>query len=167
MKKILVLCLLILNSSCIFFTGRGDIENPLESAYKAITVDRETFEKSTIITNAQQNETSGRIYIKDNYLIINEPNKGFHVYNNSNPETPINIAFLKVLGSTNVSIKNNVVYANNATDLIALKINAEFNTVEVTKRVKNVFPEKISPDGFIHNTKDDEVVVDWILKQAK
>lgn len=165
MKKILLLGMIMSNMSCFYLQSDDDIiPESFYSNYEAVTLDRETFEKSTVLTQQQMHETSGRIYVKDNYLIINEPNKGFHIYNNSNPEAPENIGFLNVLGSTNISIKNNVAYINNATDLIAVKINADFNTIEVTKRVKNMFPEKTSPDGFSHNLNEDEVVVDWILK---
>ncbi len=165
MKKILLLGLIMFNSSCIYLGHEeDDITDPFESSYKAITLNREAFEQSTVLLEEQPHETSGRIYVKDNYLIINEPNKGFHIYNNVNPKLPINIGFLKVLGATNISIKNNVAYINNARDLIAVKLNSEFNTIEITKRVKNMFPEKVSPDGFLPDLEENEVLVNWVLK---
>lgn len=162
MKKLIVFFLILLNFSCFYLRSDDDGGEPFESAYEAIVFDRETFEKSTVLTESKAHESTGRIYLKDNYLIINELNKGFHIYNNTDPENPVNIGFLKVLGSTNLSIKNNLIYVNNAVDLIAIKIDTDFNTIEVTKRVKNVFPEKISPDGYTNNTND--IVIDWVLK---
>ena len=165
MKRTVLLLFLISITSCIYIRNDDDdvITEPYESAYEPIIITRSEFENSTALSNAIANEKSGKIYLKDNFLIINEVNKGFHIYNNSNPENPIKIGFLKVLGSTDLSIKGDVAYANNAVDLIAIKINTTFNEIEVTKRIRNVFPEKTAPDGFRH-TNDDEVVLDWILK---
>ena len=36
---------------------------------------------------------AGKIYIKDNYIFLNDVNKGIHVYDNSNPAAPRQIAF--------------------------------------------------------------------------
>lgn len=163
MKKIFVFCLSITFTSCFFLNTDDDIDS-FSSDYEAVVMDRETFESSTELLSNQPSEKSGKIYIKDNYLIVNEPNKGFHFYNNSNPENPEKIGFLKVLGSTDLSIKNDVIYANNAVDLIAIKIKPNLDGIEVTKRIKNIFPEKISPDGYLHNTENNEVVLNWILK---
>ncbi len=165
MKKSILFCLLVssINISCIYLHNDDD-EPPYTSAYEAITIDRETLENSTELISPQPNVKSGKIYVKDHYLIVNEPNEGFHIYNNSDPEAPSKIGFLKVLGSTDLSIKNNVVYANNAVDLIAIKINTDFNEISVTKRVKNIFPEKVSPDGYTNNKPNNEIVIDWVLK---
>ena len=38
----------------------------------------------------------GKIYVKDNYIFINELKKGLHIIDNSNPQQPQNIAFLKI-----------------------------------------------------------------------
>ncbi|AUP77570.1 LVIVD repeat-containing protein [Flavivirga eckloniae] len=168
MKKLLFLTLIFsINVSCFYFgNDDDDITDPIHSAYEAVTISRESLENSTELIGVQPSKESGKIYVKDHYLIINEPYKGFHIYDNSNPESPIKIGFLKILGSTDISIKGNVIYANNAIDLIAITINPAFNEIEVTKRVKNIFPKLVSPDGFYHNSesKEEEIVLDWNLK---
>jgi hypothetical protein len=40
-----------------------------------------------------------------------------------------------------------VLYADNAVDLVALKLNENLNGIEVVKRIHHVFPEPVSPDG--------------------
>jgi len=169
-KKInLIACIVlsVMTTSCIWNSNfNDDIINPTpsQSAYQAVIIQRDTFENSTELLNEQPQEQSGKIYVKDQFLLINEPNKGFHIYNNSNPENPQKIKFLKVLGSTDISIKGQVLYINNAVDLIAVTFNADFNTIEVTKRVRDVFPQLISPDGFYANlSSTDDIVVDWTI----
>lgn len=67
--------------------------------------------------------------MKDDFLIINGPNKGFHIYDNTNPENSKKLKFLEVLGSTDVSIKGNSIYTNNAIDLITLLVNDDFTSI--------------------------------------
>lgn len=162
MKKLLILVLAIGCTSCWY--TRVDEPEYLQSAYEPVILSRTDFENSTELMASQPNIKAGKIYVKDAYLIINEPNKGFHIYNNSDPKAPLKIGFLKLLGSSDISIRGNMLYANNGVDLIAVKIDLDANKIDVTKRVKNVFPEKISPDGFFNYTSGDEVVVDWVLK---
>ncbi len=156
----------ILFTSCIWdATDDTDdiIDPPFQSAYEAISLTREAFETSTEVIGTKTLLETGKIYVKDQYLLINEPNKGFHIYDNSNPANPVNIKFLKVLGSTDITIKENVLYINNAVDLIALTYNSDFSDVQITKRIRDVFPVMLSPDRFYPNIGNDEVVVDWTL----
>jgi len=41
-----------------------------------------------------------------------------------------------------------LIYADNAIDLIALKTTDDFASVQVTERIKSIFPEMESPDGY-------------------
>ena len=58
------------------------------------------------------------------------------------------MAFLHIDGCIDMAMKNNVIYADNAIDLIALKTTDNFASVQVTERIKNIFPEIESPDGY-------------------
>lgn len=153
--------------SCWLNTGEDD-DNMVEpfpiSSYNPVIVKRQVLETSTIFQEPQTIINSGKIYVKDNFLFINEKNQGFHIFNNSNPENPENIGFLKVLGSTDLAIKNDIIYVNNATDLIAIQTNMESNTIEITKRIPNTFPQMFSPEGFQYmNLEEDDIIVDWTL----
>jgi len=152
-------------NSCIWDNREDDINPPFEQQqYQAVTMLRTDFENSTELLPAKLIIETGKIYVKDDFLFINQPNKGFHVFDNSNPSAPVNMAFLKVLGSSDLSIKNNVLYINNATDLIAVKPNYTNNTVEITKRIINTFPELTAPNNCCYNnTPADEVIVNWTL----
>ncbi|MGB6269546.1 MAG: hypothetical protein WBF67_11120 [Olleya sp.] len=170
MKKLtnyLTVLIVLFASSCWYSNNVDDdvITQP-EYQYQAVTMLRSDFETSTILEDVKPLEETGKIYVKDGYLFINQPNKGFHIFDNSDPSNPINMAFLNVLGSTDLSIKNNMLYINNATDLIAIKPDFSTNTIEITKRVVNTFPELIAPDGFsYHYTAANEVIIDWILNE--
>ena len=116
--------------------------------YTPVYMQRNEMERSVKIETAQPLQLTGKIYLYGQYILVNEKYKGIHVIDNSNPASPQNIAFLHIDGCIDMAMKNNVLYADNAIDLIALKTTADFATVKLTERIKNIFPEIESPDGY-------------------
>lgn len=169
MKKINVLFAMLFCvafQSCCLFGDCEEVEFPdFETAYEPIYLNRGDFENSVILKDKLPIDTSGKIYVKDNFLFINELNKGFHVYDNSDPSNPVATKFIKAPGSTDLAIRENIIYINQATDLIAVEYNTNTNELSLTKRVENAFPPLRSPDGFdAYNIPENSVVVDWKLK---
>lgn len=167
-KSIILLLLATLVSSCIFPGIDDDINSgPFQSAYEPIKMPRNEFENTTQLHPPRSIVNSGKIYIKDHLLFINEIHEGFHVFDNSNPETPENIGFLKILASTDLAIKNDVIYSNNGPDLIAIVSNLDNMTIEISKRVVNTFPDSMSfsPDGFYFPTQENEIIIGYQLIQ--
>ncbi len=168
MKKLSIPFFIIISTllqSCFLIETNGG-DSPEQSQYQPITMLRSDFENSTTFLPTQTIINSGKIYVKDQYLFVNEINEGFHILNNSNPETPENIGFLKVLGSTDIAIKGNILYINNASDLISIVPNFENSTIEITNRISNTFSNAltISPDGLnYYYPNNDEVIVGWEL----
>jgi len=81
----------------------------------------------------------GKIYYKDNYLFVGEQGKGVHVFDNTNPSSPVNLAFIELTANNDVAIKGNVMYADNYTDLLAIDISNPTN-VHVLSRTTNAIP---------------------------
>ena len=163
--KLMVISLIICLQSCCPFLVDCDNDDDFEEVfneYEPILLDRENFENSVSIKDPTSINISGKIYISNNLLFINEVHKGFHVYDNSDPSSPTPIKFLEVPGSTDLAIRNNILYINQATDLIAIEYDNLTNEIELTKRVINVFPELRSPDGFApFNIPNNSVVIGW------
>jgi len=82
----------------------------------------------------------GKIYIYNDYLFINEPNKGIHIYNNANPNAPVNLAFLQIPGNVDLAISNNVLYADSYVDLLAFDITS-VTSIKQIKRLPDVFKQ--------------------------
>ncbi len=102
----------------------------------------------------------GKIYIKGNYIFLNELNKGIHIIDNANPAAPKNIAFIDIPGNVDIAVKDNIMFADFYTDLVAMDISNPSN-IAVTKFVSNVFPERFYY-GF--NADSSKVIYDWIKK---
>ncbi len=81
----------------------------------------------------------GKIYFYNDFIFINERKEGVHVIDNSVPENPQNIAFVKIPGNDDIAIRGNILYASSYTDLLAIDI-SDFQNATLVNRVENVFP---------------------------
>ena len=91
----------------------------------------------------------GKIYYKAPYMYVNERFRGFHVFDNTDPENPIPIVFIQIFGSEDIAINGNILYADNFTDLVAVDISDLFNVV-VVDREEGLYTREARayPEGF-------------------
>lgn len=161
----LVILLGCLVSLCSMTCEGDDYERGRDSDYEPITLDRTNFDNSIRFGVSNPMKQAGKIYVYKQWIFISDLNKGFHVYDNTNPETPVLKSFIEVPGATDMAIRNDIVYINQAVDLVAIQVDPNKSEVKVLKRIQSVFPTKKSPDGFIYGMKTDKkVVVDWVKK---
>ena len=85
---------------------------------------------------------TGKIYLKGDYILVNEMHQGVHVINYKDPSNPKNLAFVKIPGNVDVAVKENILYADNYMDLVAFN----YNTGEIT-REKNAFKSFRTAEG--------------------
>ncbi len=120
--------------------------------------------RANIKTNPSKTiERPGKIYIRGNYIFLNEIDKGIHIIDNSNPAAPRNIAFIDIPGNLDMAVKGNMLYADFYSDLVAIDI-ANPQQITVTKFTENVFPERSWGNGFSPNPT--QTVVDWVKKDT-
>jgi len=156
-----LLPLLLLVGCWNFGSNENDVVGEPASLYQAVTMDREAFENAVQIMPPQPVIKSGKIYINGNLLFVNDVNKGFHIYNYADAANPVAIGFLNIPGATDLAMRNTVLFINQATDLVTILYNAGNNTITVTKRNKNVFPQKVAPMGGWEEVSENEIIVDW------
>jgi len=141
--KSTLLKLLALSSLFTFMTSCGFWENvpnfDIEEVegYRPIYATESESEIKTL--SAREIENPGKIYVINEYLLVVDRLKGIHVFNNEDPENPQNIGFIQIAGNNDVSVRNNILYADQASDLLAIDISNPEN-VKVASRVKDVFP---------------------------
>lgn len=151
----------------LFFTFGFE---PYYNAYKPIFMLRNDMEANVKMVSPRELKNPGKIYIKENFIFINEKYRGIHVIDNTDPENPENIKFIQIDGCIDLSVKGNVLYADNAVDLIAVRLEENFENAVVTKRIKNVFPELVSPEGNGLTWKEQQakpentILVRWDLR---
>jgi hypothetical protein len=142
------------------------------STYIPVLMDRTEMERAVKFESPRPMSEPGKIYYKDPYLFIVEKYKGVHVIDNSNGANPEKIGFIHIDGVRDIAIKDHVMYADNAVDLIAVQINDSYTSITVSKRLKNYFPEMVAPDnkGFpFYSYKGrpaNSIIVAWKTKNS-
>ncbi len=111
----------------------------------------------------------GKIYFKDNYLFVNEVNKGIHVINNVDPANPQQVIFYEIPGNVDIAIRGNILFADSYIDLLAIDISNITNPEEVS-RLENAFPQALPPfEKFLPVSNYDNnlgVIVGWETKMV-
>jgi hypothetical protein len=113
----------------------------------------------------------GKIYFKDNYIFIVEELKGIHVYDNSNPSSPVKKTFLKLPGVVDISISGYIMYADSYVDIVVLDIE-NIDNIHEAGRLEDILPYTVPavsnnkfPMGFVDQEKG--IVIDWELRTIK
>ncbi len=120
--------------------------------------------RANIKSNAPRAITEpGKLTIKDNYIYLNELNKGIHVIDNSNPANPRNVAFIDIPGNVDIAVKNNLLYADLYTDLVVLDI-ADPLQVRVKQIADHIFPERYY-FGYVPDTT--KIVCNWVRREEE
>ncbi|TVZ15533.1 LVIVD repeat-containing protein [Maribacter sp. MAR_2009_72] len=121
--------------------------------------------------------SSGKVYAYKNYIFVNDVGLGFHVIDNSSPQNPERIAFIKLKGNNDISIKDDKLYADSYGDLVVFNI-SDINAISLISRMENAiynngvwmtnvtFPQAdIYEYGDIDYDKD--IVVGWEVNMER
>jgi hypothetical protein len=113
----------------------------------------------------------GKIYFKDNYILVVEYRQGVHLIDISNPAQPQNKVFIEVPGCSDIAVKDHSLYVDSYVDLVVVDLSSLVNPRE-SKRLTNVFaytvPLADNPD-FPYAEIDEKqgIVIDWEVKYEK
>ena len=111
---------------------------------------------------AQPLKNPGKIYLKGNYIFVNEVNKGIHVIDNTNPSSPQNIAFITIPGNQDLATNGNTLYADSYIDLLSFNI-SDVNNISLISRTQSALPYNCSSNGYYADSSLG-VVTSWQLK---
>lgn len=118
--------------------------SPVTSSNTPVYLSYEELRRSVRVVSPRSSISADRVYLYDNYLILNERNLGLHVIDNSDPELPVNMGFIEIPGNTEVSIKRGFLYADSYIDLVTVDIRSlEFGDIDrigEVNRVQDIFP---------------------------
>lgn len=109
--------------------------NPLDSVYR---------------TSSRQIRENGNIYLYKQYLFINEKAVGVHVFDNSNPSTPVPVCFINIPNNYDISIKNGIMYANSYIGLLVIDIN-DLNNIKPLDYMKYHINHVVPPLPAVRN----------------
>lgn len=149
MKRIWIILL-----GCIALSSCDKIES--KGMYLARVPIFETMESIRAKANPVSGPTAivqaGKIYIYQDYLFINEPGKGIHIFNNVDPSKPLAMAFLSIPGNVDLAVLDGKLYADSFTDLLTFDLENPASPKLLTRN-KDVFKVLLEMD-YINNTTD-------------
>lgn len=143
--KTKILPLIVLLMSTYIFTSCSENDNDDFLDTVAVTVpvivSKTEMRNSIQVTSAQPTNADGKIYVYDNLLFYIAQNSGIHIFNNQDPVSPQNLAFIKLEGVNDISVKNNILYADNFMDLVVFDISdiSNIELVNVEEDVLNFY----------------------------
>ncbi len=151
-------------SACI--EGDGNISPPSADAdiYVPVYGDPATA-KEISIGDPKPISDPAKIFVYQDYLMVNIRNEGFHVIDNSIPTLPRPLFFINVPGNQDVAIKDGVIYADNYSDIVAFIID-DNQQLQVVSRLENVMNNQLYPPFtnvyFECVDPSKGVVIDWV-----
>lgn len=131
------------------------------------------FRTSVEVLEPQNIDEAGKIYAYNDYIFVNDEFQGVHIIDNTNPESPTAIAFLKIPGNVDISIKNNYLYADSSVDLVVFDI-SNINDIQPIERLEDVFsiydyqiPIEAQEVNWDDYNWSDHVIVGWTVTQEE
>jgi len=170
---------LILVFALLFFTFQSCSDNTEFvlvniATPKYMTLD--VLRSSTEITIPTQIVESGKIYAYKNIILVNDMDKGIHVIDNTDPQNPQKIAFIKIVANKDMEVKGDYLYADSLMDLIVFDI-SDITNIKKVSRLKDVFPVYM-PVPFMedliidygdqgYNPDPNDIIVGWDISQEQ
>ena len=121
-----------------------------ETNYEPVLIKRSELTNNLIQwQNPKPIQQPGKIYYKDNFIFINQKFDGVHVVQSLANGGLEKVGFLRIPGNLDVAIKGSTLYADNASDLIAIDLQhlLDKRSVRITKRIENALPAYLPPDN--------------------
>ncbi|WP_456868229.1 LVIVD repeat-containing protein [Galbibacter sp. BG1] len=166
----LLLCLL---SLLVFVSCANDDDYETVQVASAITMSVAELRNSTSVLPPQNISESGKVYVKDHLILINDKKEGIHLIDNTNPANPQKTAFLKVLGSNDMEIKGDYLYVDSYMDLVVFDI-SNLTEIKEVERLEDVFPYyapyPVDATYINYNTYPQDqkaIVVGWNIKEER
>lgn len=145
-----------------------------------LTTDLVAFKEEAIdVTEPVDIVQSGKIYAYKNYIFVNDVGRGLHVLDNSNPALPEKIAFIKLEGNNDISIKSDKLYADSYGDLVIMDI-SDINNIGNVKRLENAIYQEFwctvgfdvewpQADAYDYGDLDStrEAIIGWETKKVR
>ena len=107
-----------------------------------IVVSKEEVRSQVRFTQSQSIQENGKIVVYNDYLLINEPNIGIHIFDNIQPELPQPLGLLLVPGNTDFFVRDDIIHATSYTDLVQVDMSDLGNVHEVS-RSEDIFSSNL------------------------
>lgn len=88
----------------------------------------------------KQLKKADKTYTYKSLLLINETLSGVHIFDNSDPENPVYLDYISLLGNQDMAIKDQYLYLDSFTDLVVFDL-ADISAAPVRKTNVFIYPD--------------------------
>ncbi len=141
-KQLIILSVFVACLSCDF--DEQETFDFMQTYHVAVPLktNLDTFKQEAFgVFEARPIVDSGKIYAYKDYVFVNDVGRGFHILDNSHPESPVNIGFIKLEGNHDISIKDDRIFADSYGDLVVLDISNIHNITQVSRLTNAIYQE--------------------------
>lgn len=170
MKRLLFLCLIL---ACVCSSCDKDENYEYYNVAKPELMSKAEFRNSVEVLAPQSIQQEGKIYAYNNYIFINDKFEGVHVLDNTNPQNPQSIAFIRIPGNEDVAVKDGYLYADSSIDLVVFDI-SNISMIHEVARLEDVFsvydyqiPAEAEYADFADFNSDESVIVGWEIVRER
>ncbi|MCB4799329.1 LVIVD repeat-containing protein [Neotamlana laminarinivorans] len=164
MKTKLILCFVAI---CPFFSCDDNYEVVQVATPQLIS--KTEFRNSVTVQEPHIIQEAGKIYAYKDLIFVGDID-GIHVIDNSIPETPVLVKFIKIPVNEDISVKDDYLYADSATDLLVFDISDINNEVSLVERLEDVFtiydynfPEEADEADYSKYNYEEDIIVGWTV----
>lgn len=134
--------------------------------YEPVYMTEAELRQEITLEEARDLKQPGKMYFYENMLFINEKYEGIHVYDNSDPTSPSNLGFLVIPGNIDISIKDDILYADGLIDIMSIDISNLHNPA-VLNTLQNVFDADFdSENGYLVYYRPVRTTVEFSCDQG-
>ena len=127
-----------LGADCALYSGEGHCE-AFKRAASPVYMDYATLRNAIEVRGPRPLDRIGQLYAFGDHLFVGERQQGVHVIDNTDPAAPVNVAFVRIPGNTEIAIRGRHLYADSYVDLVTLDI-GDPHAVRLVDRQVDVFP---------------------------
>lgn len=102
----------------------------------------------------------------NSYIYIVENNAGVHIINNTNPSNPVTISFIYIPGVSQITIDDDILFANFWTELLLIDISNPLE-ISVVNTIEDFYPlssQNASPPGYSGSFECPDLSMGIIIK---
>ncbi len=131
--------------------------------YEPVYMSLSEIRESVDVTEPMPITTTGKLYIYENMVLINDPGNGIHLVDNTDQSNPEAIGFISIPGNFDFSVRDDKLYADSYMDLVILDISNLDNITEIN-RINDIFLDYNFQTG-VYIDPDSGLVVDYVEKE--
>ena len=149
----------------LLFTACDDqrVQTITWTEYEPVYMTEQEFENAVSMDEPRELNKPGKIYLYEEFLFVNDINKGVHIIDNSDPSNPSKVGFITIPANKDIAVKGDLLYADSHSDLVVFDI-SNMQQAELIARKEGVFRVSANEHpGHPYRLADPEkgIVVDW------